>query len=321
MAWVPAAISAGGNLLGGLLGSSGAKSAAAAQQKALQQQLALQQQMYMSNLGINEPWRATGQGALNNLARLYGLPYQNYQPATDIAQQFSVGGGSAASNKMGVKQILKMLKSGQSIEQIARFGSLKDSSGIQTRVKRLMKKGLTTDQIAMLQRGPMQFAGENVVTNNLPAGDSGAPAGPDMSVFTNSPGYQFRRDEGQRDIGNSFAARGGAFSGNALRGLTDFNQNLASNDYYNFVNQLNNLAGLGQTATSNAAQYGQNYANQGGNALANIGDARASGIANSANIWGNAIGGAANAFGNYYANRSPRTPTYVPSDSYPWEHN
>lgn len=313
MSWAGPVIGAIGSIAGGLLGSSGAKSAANEQRKALERQLALQREMYYSNLGINEPWRATGQGALNNLAQLYGLPYQNYQPATQIAQGFSVGGGSGAPNKLGVKEILKMLKSGQSIEQIAKFGSLKDSSGIQTRVKRLMKQGLTMDQIAMLQAGPMQFAGQDVQTNNLPA-EGGQPAGPNMSVFTSSPDYQFRRDEGQRDIGNSFAARGGAFSGNALRGLTDFNSNLAAGEFNNYYNRMANLAGLGQVASNQAGQYGQNYANQGGNAMANIGDARASGIANSANIWGNAIGGAANAFGNYFGNRSPRTPPYVPYD-------
>lgn len=302
MAWVGPAIAAGGDIIGGALGAFGADKAADAQKKALNKQLALQEQMYYANLGINEPWRATGQGALNQLAMLYGLPYAPYQSATDIARQNDVGGGPGV--RLGAKAVAKMLKQGMSITDIASLGRLKDKSGV---VKKLTKQGLSAEQIRTLQGGPRGLG-----TGEASPSAVTTPSGPDMSVFTASPGYQFRRQEGQRDIGNSFAARGGAFSGNALRGLTDFNQNLASNDYYNFVNQLNNMAGLGQTAANNAGYYGQNYANQGGNALANIGNARASGIANQYNMIGQGLSGAANAFGNWWDNRPPpiRPPSF-----------
>jgi len=98
--------------------------------------------------------------------------------------------------------------------------------------------------------------------------------------FAASPGYEWARNEGQRDIGNSFAARGGAASGNALRALTDYNTGLAQQDYNNWWNQQSNLAGLGQTATTNVGQFGQNAAGNIGNAMANQGVSRSSGIAN-----------------------------------------
>ena len=301
MSWVAPAISGVGSLVGGLLGSSGAKKAAKAQTRAQQQALALQQQMYMANLGLNEPWRATGQGSLNTLARLYGQPYQDYQPLSEITSGITAG-NTAGTPRFGAKDVVKMLKSGMSVEQVAKMGALKlGKSG--KRVNYLAQYGLSPEQIKMIQGGPSSFAAPPAPVNNLPTGGQ-APAGPDMSVFFNSPGYQFRRDEGLRDIGNSFAARGGAFGGDALRGITDFNQNLASEDFYNFVNQMNNMAGLGQTAAGNAAQYGQNFANQGSNALQNMGNARASGIANQYNMIGQGIGGAANAFGNWWDNRN-----------------
>lgn len=304
MSWVAPAISGVGSLVGGLLGSSGAKKASKAQARAQQQALALQQQMYMANLGLNEPWRATGQGALNTLARLYGQPYQDYQPLQQLTSGLTAG-NTAGTPHFGAKDIVKMLKSGMSVEQVAKLGALKlGKSG--KRVNYLSQYGLSPDEIKMLQGGPSSFAAPPAPVNNLPTG--GSTAGPDMSVFTNSPGYQFRRDEGQRDIGNSFAARGGAFGGDALRALTDFNQNLASEDFYSFVNQMNNMAGLGQTAAGQAGQYGQNFANQGSNALQNMGNARASGIANQYNMLGQGIGGAANAFGNWWDNRRPSAP-------------
>lgn len=295
MAWAPA-IAAGADLLGGALGAIGANKASKAQKKALEKQLALQTQMYYANLGINEPWRATGQGANNALARLYGLPYQDYQPAAQIAQQADVGGGPGV--KLKAKDVVRMMKSGMSLEDISKLGRLQDKSKT---VKYLANRGYTADQIKMLQAGPQQYATGAPVNNLAQAGQ--APVGPDMSVFTNSPGYQFRRDEGQRDIGNSFAARGGAFGGNALRALTDFNQNLASEDFYNFVNQMNIMSGRGGQASQNATDIGQNYANQAGNNLMNQGNARASGIANQYNMLGAGLSGAGNAFGNWWDNR------------------
>lgn len=98
--------------------------------------------------------------------------------------------------------------------------------------------------------------------------------------FQASPGYDWRRSEGQRDIGNSFSARGGAQSGNALRALTDFNQNLATNEYGNWWNQQAGLAGVGQNTAVNLGSMGQGTASNIGNALQGQGVSRASGIAN-----------------------------------------
>jgi hypothetical protein len=100
------------------------------------------------------------------------------------------------------------------------------------------------------------------------------------TAFQASPGYDWRRSEGQRDIGNSFAARGGAASGNALRALSEFNQGLAAGEFNNWWNQQAGLAGVGQNTAVNLGSFGQNTAGNVGNALADIGLSRASGIIN-----------------------------------------
>jgi hypothetical protein len=116
----------------------------------------------------------------------------------------------------------------------------------------------------------------------------------DMSGFFNSPDYNFRRTEGQRDIGNSFAARGGAASGNALRALSEFNQNLAAGSFGDWWNRTAAQAGVGQTAANQSAALGANAAGSitgiNSNAASNIGNAwqtganaRASGIINAQN--------------------------------------
>ena len=121
---VAASIAAAGSIGGGLLGAQGARDAAQADARAQRQALALQRQIYGTNLGLNEPWRATGQGALNSLARLYGLPYQDYTPAQTLFQ--GTGGGPAGGGAtFGAKAVARMLRQGMSIQDIAKLGSLR----------------------------------------------------------------------------------------------------------------------------------------------------------------------------------------------------
>jgi hypothetical protein len=96
--------------------------------------------------------------------------------------------------------------------------------------------------------------------------------------FQASPGYEWARNEGIRDIGNSFSARGGAQSGNALRALSEFQTGLAQQDYGNWWNQQSQRAGLGQNAVTNVSNIGQNTAGNVGNYMAGQGVSRASGV-------------------------------------------
>lgn len=110
------------------------------------------------------------------------------------------------------------------------------------------------------------------------------PAGPSLDPFFASPDYNFRRTEGTRAIENTFAARGGGASGNALRRLAEFNSNLAAGEFDSYTNRLFRMAGLGADATERTAAYGaENAATAGRNALI-AGDARASGIENRTNL-------------------------------------
>jgi len=117
------------------------------------------------------------------------------------------------------------------------------------------------------------------------------PTGTPNVGFRPSPDFEFRRSEGLRNIGNSFAARGGALSGNALRALTEFSSNLASQEFGNWFNRRAALAGIGQTATNTGAQVGASTASNIGNALIGAGNARASGITGSASAINNAVQG------------------------------
>jgi hypothetical protein len=168
-------------------------------------------------------------------------------------------------------------------------------------------------QIEMLR--PQRELGINAMNvlgrlNGFNTGAEGGAGAPDMSAFTASPDYNFRRSEGNRDINNSFAARGGALSGNALRGITDYNSNLASGEFNNFVQRQLQMAGLGGAATSQSVNASQYAGGNVSNLLGNQGDARASGIINQSNAVTGGLNDLGTWFGNWNQNRKARAVGY-----------
>lgn len=97
-----------------------------------------------------------------------------------------------------------------------------------------------------------------------------------MADYQADPGYAFRQTQGMNALQNSAAARGGLLSGNTLKGIQDYSQGVASQEYQNAYNRyqtdqgntfnrLASVAGLGQTANSALGQAGQQYATAAGN--------------------------------------------------------
>lgn len=118
-----------------------------------------------------------------------------------------------------------------------------------------------------------------------------------MQALQNSPGYQFRLSEGLKGVQGSAAARGMLGSGATLKGLTQYGQNFASNEYDKRNQQLAGVAGMGFNA---AGQIGQNYMNTADalnqNAIG-VGGAQAGGITGRANAISGALGNAAGFLG------------------------
>ena len=127
------------------------------------------------------------------------------------------------------------------------------------------------------------------------------------------PGYAFRLSEGQKALDRQAAARGGLISGGALKAAQRYGQEMGSQEFGNAYNraltsyntdvarenQLYNrqaaLAGIGQTATGQVAQAGQNYANTAGNLITGGAAAQAAGQVGQAN----AITGGLGTYLNY----------------------
>ena len=120
--------------------------------------------------------------------------------------------------------------------------------------------------------------------------------------FKTSPGYGFRLKQGVDAIDRSAASRGRLFSGGTLKGLEDFGQGLASNEYQNAYNrytgdqatQRNALAGLTGFAptASSAMQAGDvSYGGNAANLASNTANAMAGAGASRASSYGNALAG------------------------------
>lgn len=127
-------------------------------------------------------------------------------------------------------------------------------------------------------------------------------------AFVKSPGYQFRQDEGTKALDRSAASRGTLLSGAQTKATQKFGQDIASEEYGNYFNQLMGLAGLGgqaqqgtQGANSSLAGVGANSMVQGGNMLAQGGAARGSAYAQGANALASGISsGVQNTIGGAY---------------------
>lgn len=229
----------------------------------------------------NAPRTVTGNSAINQLGRLFGLEtttpeaFAAKQPVTVGDTQLPAGTTTVPTGGGNYRVIGS---DGLEIGTLGRGGP----------------------------NGLFRPNGATIAQPASPAVGSPSPPMPDRSGFTASPGYQFRRDEGTRDIGNSFGAAGGAFSGNALKALAEFNSGLASQEFGNYVNQLGTIAGIGGAATSENNQLGANNAAITGRNSLYAGDGRASGVENQANIIGEGINQLGSMAGYYSKNRKPK---------------
>jgi hypothetical protein len=211
--------------------------------------------------------------------------------------------------------------------------------------------------LAQLQGGPYATAKFGGVPGYDPAS---AMRNFGQSDFQTDPGYAFRLSEGMKALDRTAASRGGLLSGATLRGAQRYGQDLASQEYQNAFNRyqanraaqaqeygnaynrfqterintlapLQSLAGVGQSASQQAAQAAQAYGAGGASTLGALGagqtsalgafgaaqgsniigagNARASGYMGAANALGSSVGQGLNFYQNqnYLDRRFPST--------------
>lgn len=153
---------------------------------------------------------------------------------------------------------------------------------------------------------PFREAGQGAIRQL--AGLSGYDPTPSAQDVMNEPGYRFGLEQGRNALEGSAAARGGLYSGRALRELTQFGNDYATtrfgqaNDraqqsFGNRWNRLAGLAGIGQTSVQQTGNAGFRTGAMVGDNMIGAGNAQAASGMQRANIWGNA----ANQLGGYMA--------------------
>lgn len=131
-----------------------------------------------------------------------------------------------------------------------------------------------------------------------------------MQDFQQDPGYQFRLGEGLKAMSRQAGARGGLISGQTMKGLEDYRQASASQEYGNAFNRyrlqrgdysgmLGNQMSSGQAAAVGQANQAGQYGVNAGNLMGQAGQAMAAGQMGAANSIGNALSSSASAYGNY----------------------
>lgn len=131
--------------------------------------------------------------------------------------------------------------------------------------------------------------------------------GPEDFAAGLDPSYAFRLKQGQMATDAAANRAGGLVGGNALQGMQDYTQGLASTEYGNVFNRyqtqrgniyntLASIAGLGQTSLGQTTPAATQTAGNIGQALIGSGTAQAAGTVGAAN----ALGGALQGVGNTY---------------------
>ena len=143
---------------------------------------------------------------------------------------------------------------------------------------------------------PYHEAGVNALKKQLQMlglGDS-----KEANNFIDDPSYQFRFKEGQKALERSQSARGNVLSGGAGKELTRYGQDMASTEYSNAFNRLQQIMGAGQQATNTLTNSAQNYGTNQSNNYMNSANARASSYENYANAFNQSASAGVNAYQN-----------------------
>jgi hypothetical protein len=140
---------------------------------------------------------------------------------------------------------------------------------------------------------------------------------PTLQQAQQTPGYQFRLQQGEQAVQNSAAARGGLLSGATLQDLLSYGQGLASSTYqqdynnalttfntnYNSAaNNVNRLSGLvteGQNAATNVGNQGLQTAANAGQLTTSGANAAAAGTVASSNAISSGLGSLGNSASTY----------------------
>ena len=287
-----AAIGAFGSAVASGNNSRAINDATEAQQEGNAASLALQERVYDQNRATLSPFVNRGNVAGDHINALLGLGGAQAQPAPQTNPNALTGFGSTGTAGLpyglgdGYIGPASVFGGGGRGFNPPGYGDIAGTFGGYTGAPQFPQTG-------------------NPASSNTPTGAT-APVGQTpqgaandaFDIFRNSTGYQFRLGEGMDAVNSNWFGSGLGQSGAALRALTEYGQNFASNEFGNYMGYLSQQQGTGLQAAGAQAGVGVNYANS----AANINQANANALANSAVASANnnnaLIGGITGAVGN-----------------------
>ena len=161
-------------------------------------------------------------------------------------------------------------------------------------------------QKALAQQQSMFNTGQQAVNPFIQAGQGALGTltgletpGTSAASLAQMPGFQFASQYGTMATQNALAAKGqGASAGPLATAISQFNNGLASQQYFNTVGALQNTANMGAGSANSLLGGAIQSGNSQASTLGNIGNAQASGTLGSANALSGGLTGAAGAGSN-----------------------
>lgn len=157
-------------------------------------------------------------------------------------------------------------------------------------------------QQALAQQQSMFNTGQQAVNPFIQAGKGALGTltgletpGTSAATLAQMPGFQFASQYGTMAATNALAAKSGASAGPLAAAISQYNNGLAGQQYFNTVGALQNTANMGSGAASSLLGGAIQSGNSQANTLGNIGNAQAAGTLGSANALSGGLTGIGNA--------------------------
>jgi hypothetical protein len=336
---IGAVIGAGASLLGGAISAGATSDAIDAQTNASNQANALEREQFDYQKKIQQPYNTAGAGALGLISTGLGIAPQvetrDQIRARLNGQNGSIGslGNPINSSNQNNSQAIELQKQ---LDKLLPIINSNSSSNYSDQAKEQYQK--ISQQLQGLQAQDRQGNNYSNTNNNIDAqveteyqkqldaqksAQNGSGFGEFNKDFTaadfdinKDPGAVFRQQEAMKALSRTYAGSGNFLSGGALKGITKYNQDFASQEFGNAFdrfnvnktnrfNRLATVAGIGQTSANAIGNAGQNYANNVGNNATNLGNSIGSASLYGGRQLNNAVQSGANSISNYLQNRIP----------------
>ena len=267
-----------GGLAAGGLSFIGSSKAADAQQSATDANAALQRELFGRMESRLQPFMGAGLSGLGAYTDRLGLGAANWDEQMKLLRD----------NKYGiVSDFRKHIGGNTAIEAYLEAGKRMGFEGTDFRdlTDDQILQGLTegTDKYYTDYRSKLRGIDRQISDlGDRPVDDGGIPGQFTLEDLIIDPGYQFRLNEGLRNLDFAGAASGMRLGGGTLKSLIRYNQNQAEQGFTNAFNrnqiELGNLwglAGMGQNSAAMQNTNATNFAQTMGNIIQGQGAANA----------------------------------------------